>query len=178
MELIKLFLERISQYNFLTNIIPGTILCLILHYLIGYKIIIEDNYYHSIILFYFVGVVNGRVGSLLIEPLLKKTHFVTFAPYSEFIKAESKDSKITILSQENNVYRSYITIMVISLCAYLLKNYDFGIEMDNTLITLIMLLLLFALSYRKQTAYIRKRVEKAAKKGNTGENNTEVNNGN
>ena len=38
MEALKLLVDKLSQYNFLTNILPGTVLCLILKHS-GYDII-------------------------------------------------------------------------------------------------------------------------------------------
>lgn len=32
MEIIKLIFNKLSQYNFLTNILPGTVLCIIIKY--------------------------------------------------------------------------------------------------------------------------------------------------
>lgn len=161
MDLGKLIIEKLSPYNFLTNILPGTVLCIVLKYLIGYNLLLEDIYLASI-LFYFVGMVNSRVGSLIVEPFLKWTKWLIFAPYPDFVKAEQKDSKITLLSQENNTYRSYVSVMFISIIAYLYKNYlavfDF-IKEYETVILLILIGLLFLCAYRKQTNYVKKRVE-------------------
>ena len=121
MEILKLVIDKLSQYNFLTNILPGTVLCIILKYLVGYDLI-PDDYYQAGIVFYFVGMVNSRVGSLVIEPILKAISWVKFAPYSEFLRAEKEDAKLTILSQENNVFRSYISLMFISILGYIYKN--------------------------------------------------------
>ena len=161
MELGKLILEKLSQYNFLTNILPGTVLCIILKYLVGYDWLLPDTYLAGI-LFYFVGMVNSRVSSLIVEPFLKWTKWLIFAPYPDFVKAEQKDSKITLLSQENNTYRSYVSVMFISIVAYLYKNYlavfDF-IKENETVILLALIGLLFLCAYRKQTSYVKKRVE-------------------
>ena len=66
MEVIKLLVDKLSQYNFLTNILPGTVLCLILKH-IGYDIIPFENLYLTGIVFYFIGMVNNRFSSLIIE---------------------------------------------------------------------------------------------------------------
>ena len=161
MELGKLILEKLSQYNFLTNILPGTVLCIVLRYLVGYDLLLADTYLAGI-LFYFVGMINSRVSSLVVEPFLKWTKWLVFAPYSDFVKAEQKDAKVTLISQENNTYRSYVSVMFISLVAYLYKNYltVFAFIKDNeTIILLIIIGFIFMCAYRKQTNYVRKRVE-------------------
>lgn len=166
MEIIKLLVDKLSQYNFLTNILPGTVLCIIMKYLIGYDLIPTD-YYQAGIVFYFVGMVNSRVGSLIVEPILKAMSWVKFAPYSEFLQAERKDSKLTILSQENNVLRSYISVMLLSAIGYIYKNYSLDWRQflsDELLVLIVTLLVLFLLAYRKQTSFIRKRIENIMKK--------------
>lgn len=166
MEIIKLLIGKLSQYNFLTNILPGTVLCIIMKYLIGYDLIPAD-YYQAGIVFYFVGMVNSRVGSLIVEPILKAISWVKFAPYSEFLQAEREDSKLTILSQENNVFRSYISVMFISTIGYIYKNYSLDwrhLLGDEPLVLIVALLILFLFAYRKQTSFIRKRIEKIMRK--------------
>lgn len=158
MEILKLLIDKLSQYNFLTNILPGTVLCIILKYLVGYDLIPDDSYQAGIV-FYFVGMVNSRVGSLVIEPLLKAISWVKFAPYPEFLKAEKEDAKLTILSQENNVFRSYISVMFVSLICYVYKNNSLDwriLSSDAPLVLIIALLVLFLFAYKKQTSFEEK----------------------
>lgn len=161
MEILKLVIDKLSQYNFLTNILPGTVLCIILKYLVGYDLI-PDDYYQAGIVFYFVGMVNSRVGSLVIEPILKAISWVKFAPYSEFLRAEKEDAKLTILSQENNVFRSYISLMFISILGYIYKNCSLNLRLslnNESLVLIVILFVLFLFAYKKQTSFVRKRVE-------------------
>lgn len=154
-------IDKLSQYNFLTNILPGTVLCIILKYLVGYDLI-PDDYYQAGIVFYFVGMVNSRVGSLVIEPILKAISWVKFAPYSEFLRAEKEDAKLTILSQENNVFRSYISLMFISILGYIYKNCSLYLRLslnNESLVLIVILFVLFLFAYKKQTSFVRKRVE-------------------
>ena len=155
-------IDKLSQYNFVTNILPGTMLCLMLKHIVGYDLFVTNEWYQMGIIFYFVGMVNNRFSSLVIELTMKKTKIVKFSNYKEFIAAEKKDSKITVLSMENNVFRSYISVCTISLIASLFKliadNVNWIDEWKMQFL-LVALLLLFMLSYRKQTSYVRERVE-------------------
>lgn len=162
MEGIKTLIDKLSQYNFVTNILPGTVLCLMLKHIVGYDLFVTNEWYQMGIIFYFVGMVNNRFSSLVIELTMKKTKIVKFSNYKEFIAAEKKDSKTTVLSMENNVFRSYISVCTISLIASLFKliadNVNWIDEWKMQFL-LVALLLLFTLSYRKQTSYVRERVE-------------------
>ncbi len=162
MDGIKLIIEKISQYNFLTNILPGTVLCILLKYVVGYNLFVFDDWYLMGIIFYFVGIVNNRFGSIVIEYILKIMHIITFAPYIDFVKAEQKDTKITILSTENNVFKSYISVCVLTLLSSLftlIANNCSFIDNNKSVIIITLLLVLFVLSYRKQTNYVKKRID-------------------
>lgn len=162
MDGLKLLIEKLSQYNFVTNILPGTVLCIVLKYVVGYDLFVTEDWYLMGIVFYFVGMVNNRVGSLVVEPLLLACKVIKKAPYSDFVAAEKKDAKITTLSMENNVFRSYISVCMIALLSLVYKRWfevcQFMVN-NKEVVLLVALLLLFVFAYRKQTSYVKKRVE-------------------
>ena len=99
---------------------------------------------------------------ILVKFELRVICWIKFAPYPEFLKAEKNDPKLTVLSQENNVYRSYISVMFIAVMGYIYKNISFDwclFLKDEPLVLIVSLLVLFLFAYRKQTSFVRKRVE-------------------
>ena len=171
MDGLKIFVEKLSQYSFLTNILPGTILCMILTYCVGYNFLISDNWYLQGVVFYFIGIVNNRFGSLVIENLLKKLNVIKFTPYEDFVQAEIKDSKIAVLSTDNNTFRSCVSLCILSIIALLFKVLESNCTLIanrdckyKTLVLMILILVLFVFSYHKQTAYVNKRVNQSIKK--------------
>lgn len=162
MELLKIIVDKLSQYNFLNNILPGTVLCILLKYIAGIDFIIEPNWYLSGILFYFVGLVNNRFSSVVIEPILKKCSIVKHVKYAEFIRAEAKDEKLTTLSNENNVFRAYISVVLLSIFGFIYSKWLSSFQFTSNhgiLIILILILVLFVFSYRKQTKSVVNRVK-------------------
>lgn len=161
MEAITKILEKLSSYQILNYLIPGSVLCVLLKHLVGYDII-SFSMVENVIICYFVGMVNSRLGSLILYPILKKTKFIKEADYPDFIAAEKKDAKVTILNDINNVFRSFANVMLLLLCALGVKNIEcisnFVVANINW-IAVISLFVLFLLSVRKQTNYVRKRVE-------------------
>ena len=152
MDAISTFLGRISNYNLLNNLIPGAILCVVVKYLVDYDFIV-DNILEQVIIFYFAGVINGRVGSIVVEWFLKKACIVKFKNHDTYITAEEKDQKISSLSEINNMYRSLISVSLIAFE----NNCEFGPVTDWLLLGAF--LILFILSYRKQTRYIVGRID-------------------
>ncbi len=68
----------------------------------------SDNIVEEILVYYFIGLVVSRIGSLAIDPLLKKFKVIQFAAYPSFVKAVKADQKIDTLSEMNNYLVSYL----------------------------------------------------------------------
>jgi signal transduction histidine kinase len=158
----KGIIEKISSYNLFNNLLPGILFVYAISNITHFNLLV-DNVLIAIFLYYFVGLVISRFGSLVIQPLLAKVKFIRFADYKDFLSASEKDGKIELLSEVNNMFRTFISFFVF---VSLTLIYDkiavrFCIPIENTIIALIIaLLVLFLFSYRKQTAFIRKRVER------------------
>ena len=161
MEAVTKLLEKLSSYQILNYLIPGSVFCVFLKHLVGYDII-HFSMVENVIICYFMGMVNSRLGSLILYPLLRNTKFIKEAGYADFVKAEKKDSKVTILSDINNVFRSFANVMLLLLFALGIKNVDciskFVVNNINW-IAIISLFILFLFSVRKQTKFVRNRVE-------------------
>jgi hypothetical protein len=162
---MKDLLEKLSSYNLFNNFLPGILFCIIGSLITDYKLI-QTDVLVGVFLYYTFGIFIGRIGSIVVEPILRKMKIVVFSDYSDFVKASSKDEKLEILSETNNTYRSLISV-VFCLCilklyfilesnVVVLVDYRYGIIGLTVLVILI-------LSYRKQTKYIKGRVESVLK---------------
>jgi hypothetical protein len=158
---MKELLDKISSYNLFNYLFPGVVYAVIMEYWTK-TTLIQENILASAFLLYFIGLVISRMGSLIIEPILKKIGFVKFADYSDFVKLEKDDKKLEILSEANNMYRTLTSLFLIILMskAYFLiaGKYDFQGQ-TNIWVISISLFILFLFSYRKQTSYITKRIK-------------------
>ena len=76
---------------------------------------IQDNLAVGVFVYYFISLVVSRVGSLLIEPILKKISFVKFAPYADYISASKTDPMLETLSEVNNMYGTFCSMFVLLL---------------------------------------------------------------
>lgn len=161
MEALAVFLGRLSNYNILNNLIPGAILCVFLKYLVGYDVM-NVGTIELLVILYFVGMVNGRIGSLFVESLLKKIHLVTFRDHKLYLAAEQKDKKIIYLSETNNMYRSMISVAFTTIIT---KLYHVWVDLNcyygnvTEWIILVSILVLFSFAYRKQTKLIVSRID-------------------
>ena len=158
---MKELLDKISSYNVFNYLFPGILFAVISKEFTAYSFL-QDNLIIGAFVYYFIGLVISRFGSLVIEPLLRKLSFLKFANYKDFVSASKKDSKIEVLLEINNMYRTLISMFVL---IFLLKLYEL-IESSapilkdwSTYILLALLLVMCLFSYRKQTSYITKRIK-------------------
>ncbi len=155
-------LEQISTYELLNNLLPGAHLYTLFCWHTGYQSKI-DNVVLELFVFYFIGLVVGRFGSLVIEPLYKKLGIINTADYEDFIEASKKDSKLETLSTKNNMYRTFTAVFMLyaiwRIADWTIIKYPI-LQPWLMKIGIVLLILLFSLSYKKQTKYIYERVKK------------------
>lgn len=155
------FIDKLSSYNLFNHLFPGALFIIFINNFTPYSFK-QENVILDIVLYYFIGLVLSRVGSLIVEPLLKKINFLKFTTHAEFLEASMVDSKLDVLSETNNMYRTLcsIIILLIIMISYNLLSLRYQF-LNNwaECIVLGFLLILFIYSYQKQTNYIFSRIK-------------------
>ncbi len=158
---MKDLLDKLSSYNVFNYLLPGIIFVVLSKAFTSYSFEQKDVILGAF-LYYFIGLVISRVGSLLVEPVLRKIHFVQFAEYSEFVSASHKDEKLNILSETNNMYRTFCALFLMILILKLYEKVTMAFPDASHWsrhVVIVGLLIIFLWAYRKQTQYVRQRVE-------------------
>ena len=158
---MKELVSKISAYNIFNNFLPG-ILFLALAKEISSLDLETNNELANIFLFYFVGMIISRIGSLIIEPLLLRIKFISFSDYRKYVDATKRDTKLEIFVQVGNMYRTLLTMLILLPltrlhCLFLLLSNSIQLFIEFFILLLIMSLFLF--SYRKQVNFIKSRVD-------------------
>lgn len=156
---MKEILDKITSYNLFNYLLPGILFVFGLNFFTQYSLV-QENLVFGIFLYYFVGLVISRFGSVVIEPLLRM--FVKFSKHDDYISASKNDPKIEILLLENNMHRTFIAMLFLFLFVKFYEYLSTNFQILNTnflLILVILLIILFIFSYRKQVGYIKSRVE-------------------
>lgn len=158
---MKEIIDKLTSYNLFNYLLPGTIFVVTLDGLNLYSFT-QENLIIGAFVYYFVGLVISRFGSLVVEPFLKKVKFVKFVDYKRFVTAKKKDEQIELFSEINNMYRTFIAMFVLFFVAMLYKIIEdrlpaLGAWDLHILIFALFVMLLY--SYKKQTEYINKRVK-------------------
>lgn len=157
---VKEILEKLTSYNLFNYLLSGVVFVLLASKVTRFSFVQQDIVTGAF-LYYFIGLVISRVGSLVIEPALKAARLIKFADYGDFVAASRSDSRIEVLSEANNTYRTLCSTFVLLL---LLKGYDKASGTFPQLthyqvpVLLATLMFMFLFAYRKQSGYITKRV--------------------
>ncbi len=154
-------LSKLSSYNLFNYLVPGVLFAIISTEITPYHFL-QKEIVLGLFLYYFLGIVVSRFGSLVIGPVLKRLRFVKFAEYRAFVLASKKDPQIEILSEVNNTYRTLSSMCCLLLFLKIYARFEMEFPLvkawSGTALILI-LLLMFAFAYRKQTQFIVKRIK-------------------
>ncbi|HBB9226628.1 TPA: phosphohistidine phosphatase, partial [Escherichia coli] len=106
--------EKISSYNIFNNLFPGALFIYLLERMTNI-VLSGDDLIKNVVLYYFVGLVIGRIGSIVLEPFLKLSRLIKFAPYKDYVSACGVDGKIETLQEIANMYRTIFSMSIILL---------------------------------------------------------------
>jgi hypothetical protein len=68
---MKDLIEKLSSYNLFNYLFPGVIFAVISEKMTSYSFL-QDDIIVGVFVYYFIGLVVSRFGSLFLEPVLKK----------------------------------------------------------------------------------------------------------
>ena len=153
--------NKLSSYNIFNYLLPGILFAIFAGEIINHPLVQRDVLTGAF-LYYFLGLVVSRFGSLTIEPILKWLRFVKFTDYKDFVLVSQKDPKLDVLSEVNTTCRTLAALfsLLLLLKLYMTLEARFpGLKDWDITIMAGLLLIMFLFSYRKQTAYITKRIK-------------------
>ncbi len=145
-------------------IIPGALMCALFCWALNIELAIISSVLGIIIFLaasYIFGLFASRTGSVVLEPIMKwiPGKKVKKAPYEDFCDAESQDTKVTILAQYRDLYRTMVVVGVYSLVILSLKATSSASSIIDALAwASICDITIFFLAYKKQSTYVTKRV--------------------
>ncbi|HHA1755461.1 TPA: phosphohistidine phosphatase [Enterobacter kobei] len=152
--------NKISSYNIFNNLLPGALYVYFIerssHVVLNSGEIVKD-----VILYYFIGLVIGRLGSLIFEPLIIWVRLVRFESYDKYVAACKVDGKIELLQEIANMYRTLCIVFIAIIVSLFIITHFTGVTYFFGIYIYAAMFILFSISYIKQTRYIVKRVKAA-----------------
>ncbi|HBD1022535.1 TPA: phosphohistidine phosphatase [Escherichia coli] len=154
---------KISSYNIFNNLFPGALFIYLFERATN-VILSTDDVVKNVVLYYFTGIIIGRIGSIVFEPVLKFLGLVKFVPYEEYISACRKDNKIELLQETANMYRTLFSMSLVFLFSLFFVSFVVGGDYMASKWISLFLIFVFIVSYVKQIKFITLRVSKANNK--------------
>ena len=119
-DLMKEILDKLTPYTIFNYLLPGVIFVILAEALTEFCFI-QENVILGLFLYYFIGLLVSRLGSIILEPFLKLIRFIQFESYSHFVAASREDPEILVLSEANNMFRTFSSLF---LALFILKVYE------------------------------------------------------
>lgn len=152
-------LAKISSYNIFNYLVPGALFVIAAKRLTILNLD-DADVVTKLLIYYIVGLIVSRVGSLIIEPVMKRLKLVRYASYKDYVLAGSKDVKIEVLVEVSNTYRTLAAAFMCLLIGLLITPEDWRTTSPwLAAVAALLLTTMFLFSFAKQASYVRQRVE-------------------
>lgn len=155
--------DKLDAYDILANLIPGAALTYALH-VSQFPTPDPKDWAAFLLVAFVVGVTTNRIGSIALDPLLRKISFLQQKDYEAFVAAEKKDPKLSTIVANHGLYRTFLTAGllygVLLMVMWALPDLDWKSPIV-VLLAVLAGLAVFAWALRKEDGYIHDRIEAA-----------------
>jgi hypothetical protein len=151
--------DKLDAYNLVANLVPGAALTYALHYS-DFPTPPPDKLGAFLLVAFVAGVTANRLGSLILDPLLRRSNFLKRKDYRSFLMREKKDQKLDALVANSGLYRTFFTAGFIYLVALASRRLTSNLE-TQTMFTLFVIggMAVFLFALKKEDGYIHSRIE-------------------
>jgi len=156
--------DKLDAYNLVANLVPGAALTYAVHFS-QFPTPSPDDLGAFLLVSFVAGVTANRLGSLILDPLLRKAKFLRPKDYRSFLIREKDDQKLDSLVANSGLYRTFFTagaIYLLALAFSAITTYLTKQGLFTAFVIAGMVVFLFAL--KKEDGYIHSRIEAAKDK--------------
>jgi len=153
--------DKLDAYNLVANLVPGAALTYGLHFS-GFPAPNPEKIGAFLLVAFVAGVATNRLGSLVLDPLLRWTGFLHKKDYRAFVGSEKQDAKLETLVANSGLYRTFVTsgLVYLFLVAIDWGFTAIGIETKNVFIPFVVIgMIIFLFALKKEDGYIRTRID-------------------
>lgn len=144
--------DKLDAYNLVANLVPGAALTYALHFSKFPTPSPSDIGAFPLVSF-VAGVTANRLGSLVLDPLLRNWGFLNPKDYRSFLMVERKDTKLDALVANSGLYRTFFTAGIVYLVLLAATLLPMPVHLSNQAIfTLFVLagMVVFLFALRKE----------------------------
>lgn len=150
--------DKLDPYNLVANLVPGAALTYALHFS-DFPTPQPEKLGAFLLVAFVAGVTTNRLGSLIVDPILRRLKFLKEKDYQSFLIRERGDEKLDALVANSGLYRTFFTagfIYLIALMSSQLTEHFSNKTIFKIFVVGGMAVFLFAL--RKEDGYIHCRI--------------------
>jgi len=158
--------EKLDAYDVVANLVPGAALTYALHFS-KFPTPAPENWAAFLLVSFVAGVTTNRLGSLVLDPILRRFKFLNPKNYDSFVASERNDRKLETLVANHGLYRTFFTAGIIYLALLVVSHWAPAIASADQLIFVLFVLagmVVFLFAFRKEDGYIHARIEAAKRR--------------
>lgn len=151
--------DKLDAYNLVANLVPGAALTYALHFS-KFPTPPPTEIGAFLLVAFVAGVTANRLGSLILDPFLRRSKFLKEKDYRSFLMREKGDPKLDALVANSGLYRTFFMAGFVYLIALLASPLITTVSSQALFVAFViagMVVFLFAL--RKEDGYIHSRIE-------------------
>lgn len=151
--------DKLDAYNLVANLVLGAALTYALHFS-DFPTPPPSEIGAFLLVAFVAGVTANRLGSLILDPLLRRSSFLKPKDYRSFLTREKADQKLDALVANSGLYRTFFTAGFLYLAALILSPITDEVS-DRTIFTVFVVagMMVFLFALRKEDGYIHSRID-------------------
>lgn len=158
-DIVNSLFNRLSSYQLLAILLPGASLLGYMKIFLCIDIKVDENVWWFLLSSYVTGVILSRIGSVVIEGIMKKFSYIKKYDIQKYINKRKEDDLVETLLSFANLYRSFSAVFLTLPIISILKGYKPD-EHCTMYILYLLSLILFVFSFYKQYGYFCNSVDK------------------
>ena len=158
-DIVNSLFNRLSSYQILAILLPGASLLGYMKFYLSIEIKVDENVWWFLLSSYVTGVILSRIGSVVIEGIMKKFSYIKKYDVQRYLIKRKDDDLVETLLSFANLYRSYCAVFLTLPVVSLLKGFRPD-EHCAMYLFYLLLLILFVISFCKQYGYFCDSVDK------------------
>lgn len=159
-------LEKLDAYDLIANLVPGAALTYALHFS-RFPTPAPEEWAAFLLVAFVAGVTTNRLGSLVLDPVLRRLRFLNRKNYPLFVASEKVDQKLETLVANHGLYRTffmagliYLSLLAVSSMFPAIATADQAVFVAFVLVGMA----IFLFAFRKEDQYIHDRIQAARRK--------------
>ncbi len=154
--------DKLDAYNLVANLVPGAALIYALHFS-NFPTPTPADIGAFVLVSFVAGVLTNRIGSLVLDPLLRhpRVNFLHPKNYRAFVTSEKEDEKLDTIVANTGLYRTFVTagILYLVLIASDFAIKSLGVSGQAVFIGFIVVgIIVSAFALKKEDNYIHQRI--------------------